>query len=90
MVLINFVVIIVFMTVNSIVCPDGLSGGECVKRLDNRVFLFQMIANFLFAWYYLLRINKGKWQILLVNIFLTTIIYIIAGTLHSISKAGLF
>jgi len=90
MVLINSVVIIVFMTVNSFVCPDGLSGGECVKQLDNSLFVFQMIANFLFAGYYLHKIDKGKWVILLINIFLTTIIYIVAGTLHSISKAGLF
>jgi hypothetical protein len=90
MVLINSVVIIVFMTVNSFVCPDGLIGGDCVKQLDNGVFFFQMIANFLFAGYYLNKIDKGKWVMLLINIFLTTIIYIVAGTLHSISKAGLF
>jgi len=89
MVLINSVVIIVFMTINSFICSDGLSGGECVKRLDNRLFLLQMIANFLFAGY-LLKIDKGKWGIVTLNLFLTTIIYIIAGTLHSISKAGLF
>ena len=51
MVLINSVVIIVFMTVNSFVCPDGLIGGDCIKQLDNRVFVFQMLANFLFAGY---------------------------------------
>ena len=89
MVLINSVVILVFMIVNSFVCPDGLSGGECVKQLDNRLFLLQMITNFLFAGY-LLKIDKGKWGILTLNLFLTTIIYIIAATLHSISKAGLF
>ena len=90
MVLINSFVIIVFMTVNSILCPDGLSGGACVKQLDNRVFLVQMIANFLYAAYYLHKIDKGKWVMLLVNILLTTVIYIVAATLHSISKAGLF
>jgi hypothetical protein len=90
MVLINSVVIIVFITINSFVCPDGLSGGECVKHLDNRVFLFQMIANLLFTGYYLLKIDKSKWGILTLNLFLTTIIYIAAATLHSISKAGLF
>lgn len=89
MVLINTVVILVFMTVNSSVCPDGLSGGVCVKHLDNRIFLVQMIANFLFAGY-LLGIDKGKWGIVTLNLLLTTIIYIIAATLHSISKAGLF
>ena len=90
MVLINSVATIVFMTFNSFVCPDGLIGGDCVKQLDNRVFLFQIIANFLFAGYYLHKIDKDKWVMLLVNIFLTIAIYFVAGTLHSISKAGLF
>lgn len=90
MILINSVVIIVFMTVNSFVCADGSVRGDCVKHLDNRVFLFQMIANFLFAGYYLHKIDKGKWGMLLVNIFLTIAIYFVAGTLHSISYAGLF
>ena len=89
MLLINSVVIFVFMTVNSFVCPHGLSGGECVKHLDNRIFILQMIANFFFAGY-LLKIDKNKWSILTFNIFLTIIIYLVAGTLHSISKAGLF
>lgn len=89
MVLINSVVILIFMTINSFVCSDGLIGGVCVKHLDNRVFLLQMISNFLFAGY-LLKIDKSKWGILTLNLFLTTIIYIIAATLHSISKAGLF
>ena len=88
MVFINTVVILVFMTVNSSVCPDGVTSGVCVKHLDNRIFLFQMIANFLFAGY-LLGIDKSKWGILTLNLFLTTIIYVIAATLHSISKAGL-
>jgi hypothetical protein len=90
MVLINLLVIIVFMTVNSFVCPNGSIGGECVKRWDNRVFLIQMIANFLFAGYYLHKVDKYKWRMFLVNIFLTIAIYYVAGTLHSISKAGLF
>lgn len=90
MVLANSFVIIVFMTINSFVCEDGLSGGECVKHLDNRVFLFQIVTNLLFTTYYLLKIDKGKWSILLLNILLTTIIYVVVATLHSISKAGLF
>jgi hypothetical protein len=90
MVFINSIVIIVFMTINSYVCSDGLVGGDCVKHLDNRFFLFQMTANLFFAGYYLLKIDKGKWGILTFNLLLTTIIYIIAATLHSILKAGLF
>ena len=89
MVFINSFVILVFMTVNSVVCPDRLTGGGCVKHLDNRIFLIQMIANFLFGGY-LLGIDKSKWGIVTLNLFLTTIIYIISATLHSISKAGLF
>jgi hypothetical protein len=86
----NTVVIIAFMSINSFVCPDGSIGGNCVKRLDERIFLLQMIANFLFAWYYLSRIDKSKWRMHLVNILLTIVIYFLAATLHSISKAGLF
>ena len=90
MVFTNSIVIIVFMTINSFVCEDGLSGGECVKHLDNQVFLFQLVTNLLFAVYYLLKIDKSKSSVLLLNLVLTTIIYVVAATLHSISKAGLF
>jgi hypothetical protein len=90
MVFTNSIVIIVFMTINSFVCSDGLVGGDCVKHLDNRVFLFQMTANLFFAAYYLFKIDKMKWGILSLNFLLTTIVYIIAATLHSILKAGLF
>lgn len=78
------------MTVNTFVCPDGLCGGECVKHLDNKMFLFQAIANILFAAYYLIKVDKNKWGIIFLNFLLIAIIYIVAATLHSISKAGLF
>ena len=90
MVLINSAVITVFIIVNSIVCGDGLIGGECVKDLDSRIFIIQMINNILFAVYYLYKIDKSKWGILILNAIVTTVIFIIAATLHSISKAGLF
>ena len=90
MVLINIVVIIIFMTINSFVCEDGLSGGECIKHLDNQVFAIQMIVNLAFSGYYLYKTNRGKWRILFLNFLLTTIIYLVAATLHSISKSGLF
>ena len=86
----NSAVIIVLMTINSLVCSDGLVGGDCVKHLDNRAFLFQMTANLLFAGYYLLKVDKRKWGILCLNFLLTTVVYIIAATLHSILKTGLF
>jgi hypothetical protein len=89
-VLINSIVIIVFMKISSLVCPDGPYGGGCVKHFDNRVFMFQIIANLLFTGYYLFRIDRNKWVMLLLNLLLTSIIYIVAATLHSISKAGLF
>src|SRR5688500_8062095 len=88
MVFANSIVIIIFMTINSFVCADGLVGVDCVKHLDNWAFLFQMTANLFFAGYYLLKIDKGKWGILTLNLLLTTIVYIIAATLHSILKAG--
>ncbi len=78
------------MTINSFVCSDGLGGGDCVKHLDNRAFLFQIIANLFFAGYYLLKINNGKWGILSLNFLLIIVGYIISATLHSILKAGLF
>jgi hypothetical protein len=78
------------MIINSFICPEKSISGDCVKRLDERVFPFQIIANFIFAWYYLHKIDKTKWRILLLHIFLTSIIYFVAGTIHSISKAGLF
>jgi hypothetical protein len=90
MIFTNSIVIIVFMTINSFVCSGGLVGGDCVKHLDNRVFLFQMTTNLFFAGYYLLKIDKSKWGILSLNFLLTTIVYILAATLHSILKAGLF
>lgn len=90
MVFANSIVIIVFMTINSFVCSDGLVGGECVKHLDNQVFPFQIVSNLLFAVYYLLQIDRSKWGVLLLNLLLTTIVYVVAATLHSISKAGLF
>lgn len=90
LVFMNSTIIILFMTINSFVCPEGMIGGDCVKHLDNKVFLFQITMNMLFAGYYLFKIDKSKWGILLLNVLLTLIIYIVATTLHSISKAGLF
>jgi hypothetical protein len=89
LILINTAAIIAFMSINSLICSNE-GNGDCIKKLDNRVFLFQIIANFLFAWYYIIKIDKAKWIMLLVNILLITAIYFVAGTLHSISKAGLF
>ena len=90
MVFTNAIVIILFMTVNSFVCEDGLIGGDCVKHLDNQIFSFQIAVNFLFAGYYIFKIDKSKWSIIWLYFLLTTIIYIVAATLHSISKTGLF
>ena len=90
LVLINSVVTVVYMTINSFVCQDGLTGGECVKHLDNQVFKFQIVVNLLFTGYYLLKQDKGKWRILILNLLFVIIIYMITATLHSISKSGLF
>jgi hypothetical protein len=78
------------MTVNSMLCEGGLTGGECVKHKDNDIFFYQMGVNLLFSIYYLAVINKKKWIMLLVNYLVMLIFYVITATLHSISKAGLF
>ena len=88
--LVNILFIFAFMIVNSTLCDDGLSGGECVKHLDNNMFLFQMGINLAFSIYYLVVINKKKWDMLVLNYLIMLVFYAIAATLHSISKAGLF
>lgn len=90
MVLVNSGVMIVYMVINSSVCEDGMSGGECVKHLDNQIFLFQMVVNLLFSGYCLVKVDRSKWGILLLNLLLITIIYVAFAAAHSISKAGLF
>jgi hypothetical protein len=90
LVFVNSLAIIIYMAFISLICEDGLSGGLCVKQLDNRFFLVQIFINLCFTTFYILKINKRKWGILLINLLLTTVIYTVAAALHSISKAGLW
>ena len=90
LIFINSAVIIISMIIISSVCPDGLIGGECAKELDNKMFLLLIIANLVFAVYCIYKTGKNKLGILALNLFLTVMFYTIAGTIHSISKAGLF
>ena len=90
LILSNLLFIILFMVINSIICEDGLTGGECVKHKDNFIFIIQMVLNFLFYVFYLIIVDRKKWGMLLVNVLLTGVIYIIAATLHSTTKSGLF
>jgi hypothetical protein len=78
------------MYVVSYICPDGLLGGECVKKFDNRMFFVLLGLNVLFSLYYLVKVDKNKWGVLLLNLIIVTVIYVVCATLHSISKAGLF
>lgn len=78
------------MTVNSYICQDGLSGGECVKEKDNFMFLILIGLNIAFYIFYLLKADSKKWLMLLLNLLLTGVIYVIAAVIHSITKAGLF
>jgi len=84
----NCAFILLFMVVISIVCGEGLNGGECVKSLDNRVFAAQLLCNIVFSIYYLLHMIENKWHVVILNLIVTAIFYSIAAMLHSISKAG--
>jgi len=87
---INSIVILAFMLITSFVCPEGLSGGECVKSLDNKIFFIQVVVYLFMSIVYLVKFDNRKWLKLLVGLIVITLIYVLAATMHSISKAGLF
>jgi hypothetical protein len=78
------------MIINSFVCRDGFSGGECVKSLDNRIFFVQVSVYIVLSIVYVFKFDKRKWWKLLLGLLAITVIYVVAATLHSISKAGMF
>ena len=86
----NLIAMGLYMTINSFICEDGLSGGECVKNNDNKLFLIQIAINSI-----LLIVNlwkNGSKSLIMFSKFFSLLIltYSILGTIHSISKAGLF
>jgi hypothetical protein len=87
---INSLLILFFMIINSFVCRDGFSGGECVKSLDNRIFFVQVSVYIVLSIVYVFKFDKRKWWKLLLGLLAITVIYVVAATLHSISKAGMF
>ena len=86
----NTLFIIIFMTLNSQLCSDGYSGGQCVKDKDNFMFFILIGLNIAFSLFYLSKADTKKWPILLGNLLLTIVIYFVAAIIHSISTAGLF
>ncbi len=86
---VNSFIILGFMVANSLICPAGFSGGECVKKLDNKIFVYQMVIYLILSGL-LIFFRKVKWPILAVGFLGTIIFYIVAATVHSITKAGIF
>jgi hypothetical protein len=87
--LFNFVFTLIFMNIVSLNCPDNYSGIECVHNNDNLLFFIQVILNLVFPIFYLIKIEKLKWKIFLINIILLPMIYIVMAFFHSISHCGL-
>lgn len=87
--LVNFVFILIFMNIVSLTCPDNYAGIECVHSRDKKFFLLQCLLNLIFSAIYLIKIDKSKWKIFLLNFILLPMIYMIMAIIHSISKCGL-
>jgi hypothetical protein len=86
----NTLLIIVYMTIGSYLCDDGLSGGECVKEKDRILFPILLGLNLAFCVLFLLKGDKEKRWILLPNIVLMLVIFYVAAFMHSVFKAGLW
>ena len=86
---VNILITIFFMIINSILCEEGLSGGECVKHKDNFAFTIQICLNLILTLLVVL-VDRSKAKILILNIGITLAFFVVAGTLYSISKAGFF
>lgn len=71
-------------------CEDGLLGGECVKHLDNKMFLVLIITNLIGGLTYIIKTNRKRWLVIYLSVLVTSFLYVIMAALHSISKAGLF
>jgi hypothetical protein len=80
----------ILMICASLFCEDGLMGGECVKHFDNKMFLVLMTVNLIGGLIYIFKTNKKRWLAIFLSILITSVLYVIMATLHSISKAGLF
>lgn len=89
LILINGIVMLMFMTINSFYCKEGLIGGDCVKRNDNVAFLIQKSINIVFSIYFIVAIDKKKWVLFLLNFISLIILYTMLATIHSITKAGI-
>ena len=89
LIILNTTVIIICMVIFSQLCPNGFSGGECVKEKDRMLFWVQLAANVLFGAYYLIMVDKTKWFTWVLNIVAFIGIFMGMAFLHSISKAGI-
>ena len=74
----------------SLFCEDGLIGGECVKHFDNKMFVMLIMINLIGGLIYIFKTSGKRWLAIFLSILLTSVLYVIMATLHSISKAGLF
>jgi hypothetical protein len=86
----NLLIILAFMICTSFYCGESFIGGECVKRLDGKMYFVLLTINILGGIVYFIKTRKNILITLLVNILIATIFYIFLATMHSISKAGLF
>ncbi len=86
----NFFVMLILMIYASLFCEDGLKGGECVKHFDNKMFLVLLMVNLVGGLIYIFKTSGRRWLAIFLGILLTSVLYVIMATLHSISKAGLF
>ena len=86
----NFIIILAFMIYFSFYCGDNFIGGECVKNLDNKMYFGLLTVNIIGGIIYFIKTKNNILLSFFLNIIITTIIYIVMATIHSISKAGLF
>jgi hypothetical protein len=86
----NSLIMLCFMVINSFVCPGGFTGSECVKNWDSRIFFIQGFGYVVLSIVYLFNFDRRKWLKLLLGLLTITVIYVVAATLHSITKAGMF
>lgn len=86
----NSLIILIFMICSSFYCGESFIGGECVKRVDNRMFIVLLSTNIIGGIFYYIKTKKNILLSLILNIIITSVLYVVMATIHSISKAGLF
>jgi hypothetical protein len=90
LILLNTIVMLIYMMLNSTICGDGLSGGECIKHKDNLLFFIQLVINLILLVANVQKNGRKNLPKFLKLFAILIFIYIILATIHSISKAGFF